>query len=153
MADYDNQSNGNDGDEIISTMPIHYSTSMDPHVHLHQFPLLTRRLMVPPKAAASGKRIRARVKPGVHRTEIHVPADTRPDVWNAERGNDLGQARLADDRERNQDIGFAKHREGDDVRLSEVRLASERVPHVGVYMLGVVREGVCRRHILSCQLC
>jgi len=149
-------------DPIISVLPICFSNSLTPHVHLHQYPLLTRPLQVPPSAAASGKRIKARLKPGVKRLEVHVPVDTRKEVWNAERSKELGSARAVDDRERNQDSagekgkGKGKERErererdgGDEHRLSEIRMRSEPVPHTGAYVLGIVRDGKLHLHPIS----
>ncbi len=134
-----------DDDEPVAVLPIHYSNALDGNIHLHQFPLLTRPLQVPPSAAASGKRIRARLKPGAHRLEIHVPVDTRTEVWNGERSKELGVARDVDDREKNQQQSTStskgKQREVEDPRLSEIRMRSEQVPRTGAYVLGVVREG------------
>lgn len=129
-------------DQLVTVLPIHYSNALDGNIHLHQFPLLTRPLQVPPSASASGKRIRARLKPGVRRLEIHVPVDTRPEVWNTERSKELGTARDVDDREKNQpSVPKGKQREGEGPRLSEIRMRSEPVPQTGAYVLGVVREG------------
>lgn len=128
-------------DEVVGVMPIHYANTLAPNVTVLQFPLLTRPLEVPPSAAASGKRIKARIKPNVRKLEVHVPADTRPEVWNRERATTLGAARLEDDRERNQEQK-AKQREGEQPRLSEIRLSSEEIPHAGTYMMGVVRNGM-----------
>lgn len=140
-------------DRVVSVLPVYYSNTLSPNVHLHQYPLLTRPLQVPPSAAASGKKIHARVKPGVRRLEVHVPVDPRPDVWNNERSKDLGEARLADDKEKNQESSLkGKQREGEEPRLSEVRMRSEQVPHNGAYVLGVVRDGkylICILFILK----
>lgn len=128
-------------DRLLSVLPIHFSNVLTPNVHLHQFPLLTRPLQAPPSAAASGKRIKARLKPGVRRLEIHVPVDTRPEVWNNERSKELGSARVEDDREKNQEVPKLKQREGEEPRLAEVRLRSEQLPQMGAYVLGVLRNG------------
>ena len=128
-------------DEVVGVMPIHYTNSLGPNIAVLQFPLLTRPLEVPPSAAASGKRIKARIKPNVRKLEVHVPADTRFEVWNKERAAILGAARLDDDKERNQESKM-KQREGEQPRLSEVRLSSEGIPHTGTYMMGVVRNGM-----------
>lgn len=129
-------------DRLVSTVPIYFSNTLAPNVHLHQYPLLTRPLEVPPTAAASGKKIRARVKPGVRRLEVHVPVDMRPEVWNHERAKDLGAARVADDKEKNEDSAVkGKQREDEEPRLSEIRMRSEQVPHNGAYVLGVLRDG------------
>jgi DNA-directed RNA polymerase-3 subunit RPC5 len=128
-------------DEVVGVMPIHYTNSLAPDVAVLQFPLLTRPLEVPPSAAASGKRIRARIKPNVRKLEVHVPADIRPEVWNRERAAILGAARLGDDEEKNQESKI-KQREGEQPRLSEVRLSSEEIPRAGTYMIGVVRNGM-----------
>ncbi|EIN13485.1 hypothetical protein PUNSTDRAFT_94563 [Punctularia strigosozonata HHB-11173 SS5] len=136
-----------DEDPVVTVLPIHYSDSLAPNVQIHQYPLLTRPLQVPPSAAASGKRIRARIKPGVKRLEVHVPVDTRQEVWNAEKGQALGHARVEDDREKNQEqqtsgaVG--------EPRLSEVRMRSEQIGQRGVYMLGVVRDGKLHLHPVS----
>ena len=114
---------------------------MQPNVQLHQFPLLTRPLEVPPSSAASGKRIHARIKSKIKRLEVHVPVDTRPEVWNSERSKELGAARGEDDKEKNQETGSMKLKEGEEPRLSETRLRSEQIPQAGAYMLGFVREG------------
>ena len=128
-------------DRLVSVLPIHFSNSLSPNIQLHQFPLLTRPLQVPPSAAASGKRIRARLKPNVKRLEVHVPVDSRTEVWNAERSRDLGTARTQDDKEKNQELTKLKEREGEEPKLTEVRLRSEPIPQVGAYVLGVVRDG------------
>ncbi|KAJ7900130.1 Sin-like protein conserved region-domain-containing protein [Mycena olivaceomarginata] len=112
------------------------------------FLLLTRPLQVPPSAAASGKRITARLKPTVQRLEIHIPADTRAEVWNTDRGRELGAARIDDDREKNQE-SKGKEREGQEPRLSEVRMRSEQIQQKGAHMLGIVRDGQLHLHPIS----
>lgn len=131
-------------DELVTVLPIHYSDSLSPNVQILQYPLLTRPLEVPPHAADSGKKIKARLKPGVRRLEVHVPVDTRPEVWNKERAIELGAARAEDDKEKNQEpTGKLKQREGEEPRLTEIRMRSEEIPQTGVYMLGIVRDGEC----------
>jgi len=127
-------------DRIVSVLPVHISNNLAPNLQLHQYPLLNRPLDVPPSAALSGKRIRARLKPTTRRLEVHVPVDPRPDVWSAERSKELGVGRMDDDHEKNQ-VSGSKLKEGEEPRLSEVRYRSEEIPHVGAYMLGVVRDG------------
>jgi len=121
-------------------LPIHYSNRLAPTIHIHQFPLLTRPLQVPPSAALSGKRIRARIKPAVRRLEVHVPADTRPEVWNSDRAKVLGAAQMEDDKEKNQNSLKGKLKEGEEPRLAEVRMRSEQIQQRGVHMLGIVRN-------------
>ncbi|KAI0094727.1 DNA-directed RNA polymerase III subunit Rpc5 [Irpex rosettiformis] len=135
-------------DRLISVRPIVFSNKLSPHLHLHQFPLLTRPLQVPPSAAASGKRIQARLKQNNKRFEIHVPVDNRSEVWNAERSKELGAARLEDDKEKNQEPK-QKYREGEEPRLSETRLKSEQIPQVGTYVVGVIRNGKLYLHPIS----
>lgn len=130
-------------DELLVSLPIHYSENLHPNLHLHQFQLLTRRLEVPPTAASAGKIINARYKPNAGRYEIHVPNDVRPEVWHAARGQSFGTARYQEDREEAtlHDTKF-KEKEAPEMRLNETRLISDRVPHAGEYVLGVVRDGV-----------
>ena len=127
-------------DEVVGIMPIHYTNTLAPDVVVLQFPLLTRPLEAPPSAAASGKRVKARIKPNVRKLEVHVPADTRSEVWNKERAAILGAARSDDDKEKNQEPKV-KRREGEQPRLNEIRMSSEEIPRSGTYMLGVVRNG------------
>jgi len=105
-------------------------------------------LEIPPSAAASGKRIKARIKPNVRKLEVNIPADTRPEVWNKERAAILGAARLEDDKEKKQE-SKVKQREGEPPRLSEVRMSSEEIPRAGTYMLGIVRNGRLSLHPIS----
>ena len=127
-------------DRIVSVLPIHLSNNLAPNLQLHQYPLLNRSLEVPPSASVSGKRIRARLKHTTRRLEVHVPVDPRPEVWNAEKSKELGVGRMEDDKEKNQ-VSGGKLKEGEEPRLSEVRYRSEEIPHVGAYLLGVVRDG------------
>lgn len=131
-------------DELVSSIPVRYSNKLS--LHVHQFPLLTRPLQVPPSASASGKRITARIKPKVRKLEVHVPADTRPEVWNNQRGYDLGVAQLADDREKNQE----QKKEGDEEpRLTDIRMRSEQITQKGVYLLGIIRDDELHLHPIS----
>lgn len=70
-----------------------------------------------------------------------MPVDTRPEVWNTERGRDLGAARLEDDKEKNQEQVKPKQKEGEEPKLSEIRMRSDQVPQIGAYVLGVVKRG------------
>ncbi|KAF9044861.1 hypothetical protein BDZ89DRAFT_1089789 [Hymenopellis radicata] len=101
---------------------------MDVDDEVVHIPLLTRPLQPPPSAVASGKRVKARIKPGVHRLEVH----------------ELGAARVEDDREKNQ--ASAVKDEKDPPRLSEVRLQSEPVHQNGAHMIGIVRNGELHLH-------
>lgn len=132
-------------DRIVTVLPIRFSNSLSPNIHIHQYPLLTRPLQVPPSAAQSGKKIKARIKPKASRMEVHVPVDVRPEVWNKERGEELGYARAKDDAEKNAD-----EKESTDHRLTEVRMRSERIQNRGAYVLGVVRDGAL--HTLHLRL-
>ncbi|KAH9175328.1 DNA-directed RNA polymerase III subunit Rpc5 [Lactarius sanguifluus] len=135
-------------DHVVSVLPVHLSNNLAPNLHLHQFPLLNRSLEVPPSATLSGKRIRARLKPTARRLEVHVPVDHRPEVWNSEKSKELGAGRLEDDKEKNQ-LDSNRVKENEEPRLSEVRFRSEAIPHVGAYMLGVVRNGALHLHPLT----
>lgn len=127
-------------DDLVSVLPIHYTNGHVPNIQIHQYPLLTRPLQTPPSAVLSGKHISARIKRNVHRLEVHVPADSRPEVWNVDRTKELGVARAEDDREKNQETQ-GKERVGEEPRLSEIRLRSEEILQRGVHMLGIVRAG------------
>ncbi|PPQ67353.1 hypothetical protein CVT24_011536 [Panaeolus cyanescens] len=129
-----------ENDELVSVLPIHYSNSLNPDIQIHQFPLINRPLQVPPSARLSGKRITARIRPKARRLEIHVPADTRPEVSNLEKLKEFGRARLEDDREKNQEPKI-KMQDDEDPRLSEVRLRSEEIPQKTVSILGIIRDG------------
>jgi DNA-directed RNA polymerase III subunit RPC5 len=138
-------------DRIVGVLPIQLSNNLAPNLQLHQFPLLNRSLEAPPSAALSGKRIRARLKPTTRRLEVHVPVDTRPEVWNTEKSKELGAGRSEDDKEKNQ-VDGRKLKEGEEPRLSEVRYRSEEISHVGAYMLGVVHDGESLVHCMWAKL-
>jgi DNA-directed RNA polymerase-3 subunit RPC5 len=127
-------------DPVVARLSVRLSNTLEPQMHVQQFPLLTRPLLVPPPAAAAGKKIKARLKPNTHRLEIHVPVDTRPEVWNQDRASSLGTAQVEDDRLKNQETATGKQR-GEEPRLSEVRMQSEMIPPRGVYMLGIMHDG------------
>ena len=135
----------NEKDQLVSVQTIHFCNALAPNIQIHQFPVLTRPLQVPPSAAMNGKRINARIKVKAQRLEVHVPVDTRPEVWDKEKGKVFGAARVEDDRENNQDMvaGKGKGKEGDEPPLCEVRMQSERVPQNAAYVLGIVRDGEC----------
>lgn len=126
-------------DELITVLPVHFTNALSPNVQLHQFPLLNRPLQVPPSAQMSGKRITARIKPGIRRIELHVPADTRPEVWGSDKSRDFGAARIEYDAEKRQERKGLK--EGEEPRLREIRLQSEQLPQRGIHMLGIIRNG------------
>lgn len=143
-----------DGPRLVQTIPIRISNAVEPEVEVHQFPLLTRPLQVPPSAQESGKRIRARSKPQTGRYEVHVPADTRPDVWNQDRAREHGAARGEEDAEEGPGpaatTGKTKHKEEPPARkLAEVRMRSDATADRAVYMLGVVRDGELHLHPVS----
>lgn len=129
-----------ENDELLSVLPIHFSQSLVPNLQIHQFPLLTRPLQVPPSAALSGKRIKARIKPQTRRLEIHIPIDTRPEVYNAEKSKGFGSGRQEDDREKDSQSNF-KVQDNEEPRLVDVRLKSDEILHRGTHLLGVVRDG------------
>ncbi|KAJ1311117.1 hypothetical protein OPQ81_009618 [Rhizoctonia solani] len=149
-----------ENDTIETTLPIYLSNSLNQNLHIFQYPLLSRPLEVPPSAALTGKRIKARYKAKAGRYEVHVPNDTREEVWNVERGRELGQARADEDAEEagagaGAEEGSTKgkkrdyereEREKEEKRLGEVRLKSEKLDSTGVYMLGVVRHGKLYLH-------
>lgn len=130
-----------ENDELVSVLPIRFSHSLAPNLQIHQFPLLTRPLQVPPSAVLSGKRIKARIKPQTRRLEIHIPIDTRPEVYNVEKSKGFGAGRQEDDREKDLQAGI-KNQDDEEPRLSDVQLRSEEIPQRGAHLLGVVRDGV-----------
>ncbi|KAE9410952.1 hypothetical protein BT96DRAFT_952799 [Gymnopus androsaceus JB14] len=77
--------------------------------------------------------------------EIHVPADTRPEVWNGERGHEFGKGQLDDDREKNQERK-GKGREGEEPRLAEIRMRSEEITQRGAQMLGILHNNQLHMH-------
>jgi DNA-directed RNA polymerase-3 subunit RPC5 len=140
-----------ENDELVSVLPIHFSDALATNLQIHQFPLLTRSLQAPPSAVLSGKRITARIKPETRRLEIHVPMDTRREVYNSEKSKELGAGRVEDDREKDQE-GTERYRDNEASRLSEVRLRSEEIPHRGAHVLGIIRDGSFVNSIILCPL-
>jgi DNA-directed RNA polymerase-3 subunit RPC5 len=122
-----------DTDPVVSRIPIQLSQVLDPHLQLHQYPLLSRPLQVAPSALHAGKMISARCKPLADRIEVHVPFDTREEVWNQQRGLEYGDARAEEDGK--------KPSPREESRLEELWLRSERVPQRGTYMIGILHGG------------
>ncbi|KAG8797679.1 hypothetical protein FRC16_008642 [Serendipita sp. 398] len=128
-------------DPIVSVIPIQLSSILDPNLQLHQYPLSSRPLEVPPSARDAGKVITARIKPLAERIEVHIPFDTREEVWNQRRGFEYGDARREEDGKK--PSGREEH------RLEELRLRSEKVPHRGTYMIGLLRGDRLHLHPIS----
>lgn len=129
-------------DPVVAILPVHFTTVLTTNLHLLQFPLLYRSLRVPPSAAESGKRIRARYKPRAGRLEVQVPVDVRKDVWNPDKGLEYGRARAEEDAEPNNSEKKKPKETEKEHRLNDVTLRSEKIVQRGDYMLGMVRDGV-----------
>jgi hypothetical protein len=119
-------------DTVVASLPIYLSTALVPNVQLYQYPLLQRPLQAPPSAKTAGKKINARFKPETDVIEIHVPFDTREDVWNKKQGREYGQHRAEEDGQR----AISK----EERRLDDLRLKSERIREGAAYMVGVIRN-------------
>ena len=119
-------------DTVVASLPIYLSTALVPNLQLYQFPLLQRPLQAPPSAKIAGKKINARFKPEADVIEIHVPFDTREDVWNKKQGREYGQHRAEEDGQK----AITK----EERRLDDLRLKSERIPEGAAYMVGVIHD-------------
>jgi len=119
-------------DTVVASLPIYLSTALVPNLQLYQYPLLQRPLQPPPSAKIAGKKINARFKPETDVIEIHIPFDTREDVWNKKQGREYGQHRAEEDGQK----AISK----EERRLDDLRLKSERIREGAVYMVGVIRD-------------
>jgi len=119
-------------DPVVASLPVYLSTALVPNLQLYQYPLLQRPLQVPPSASVAGKQIHARLKPEADIIEIHVPFDTRDDVWNKKQGQEYGQYRAEEDGQ--------KTTSKEEKRLDDLRLKSERIREGAAYMVGVIRD-------------
>jgi DNA-directed RNA polymerase-3 subunit RPC5 len=130
-------------DPVVASLPIYLSTGLAPNLQLYQYPLLQRPLQVPPSAKVAGKRINARFKPETDIIEIHVPFDTREEVWNKEKSREYGQSSREEDGQ--------KVTSKEEKHLDDLRLRSERIQERAVYMVGVIRESelACLSHFRS----
>jgi DNA-directed RNA polymerase-3 subunit RPC5 len=141
----------NDPSRPVAVLPVYFSDELDPDLHLHQFPLQARALQVPPSAELAGKPIKARYKPNSRRTEMQVPLDVRADVWNAERGVQLGEARAESDLPRpsgdaGRNVPASSLPSISGQRLNELRLRSEHVPGNASYAIGVLKDNAIYLH-------
>jgi DNA-directed RNA polymerase-3 subunit RPC5 len=147
-------------DAVVARIPIRYTDVLGSNVQLHQFPLLNKQLQVPPSAELAGKKISARRKPDCGRMLIQLPLDVRPDVWNQEKGYELGKARAEGDQQTAADIGAEPSIAAGEIpvtnvnghqqqRLNFARLKSEQVAHRGSYTLGALKDGVLYLHPIS----
>jgi len=128
-------------DPVVASLPIYLSTALLPNLQLYQYPLLQRPLQVPPSAKLAGKKINARFKPETDIIEIHVPFDTREDVWNKKQSREYGQYRHEEDGH--------KTTSKEEKRLNDLRLKSERIREGAAYMVGVVRDNQLHLHRIS----
>ena len=119
-------------DTVVASLPIYLSTTLVPNLQLYQYPLLQRPLQVPPSAKVAGKKINARFKPETDVIEIHIPFDTREDLWNKKQGREYGQHRAEEDGQK----AISK----EERRLDDLRLKSERIREGAAYMVGVIRD-------------
>ncbi|EJU01864.1 hypothetical protein DACRYDRAFT_107599 [Dacryopinax primogenitus] len=144
-----------DPDAPIATIPIHLSNRLAPNLSIHQFPLLTQ-LRVPASAEAAGRKIKARHKPKSGIVEVRLPLDTREEVYNEERGNELGLGREEEEAESSASgIRRKKKSRSDEEihkRLDEVRLVSQSVKGAKprtTNMVGVLRDNTLYLHPLE----
>jgi len=126
---------------VVASLPIYLSTALVPNVQLYQYPLLQRALEVPPSAKIAGKKINARIKPETDIIEIHIPFDTRDDVWNKKQSREYGQYRHEEDGQK----AISK----EEMRLDDLRLRSERIRDGAAYMVGVIRDNQLHLHRVS----
>jgi DNA-directed RNA polymerase III subunit RPC5 len=133
----------NKSDSLIASIPIILSNNS---LHLHQFPLLARPLHAPPSARLAGKKITSRRKDEAGRMEIHLPLDLRQEVWNKERGLELGNARAQGD-----SVGQQEQDQDQEHRLTHLRLRSEQVADrsTNSYMIGILHDDVLHLHPIS----
>lgn len=136
-------------DPVVAILPVHFTTALASDLHLLQFPLLYRSLRVPPSAAESGKRIRARYKPRARRLEVQVPVDVRKEVWNPDKGLEYGRARAEEDVEQNISEKKKSKEPEKEHRLNDVTLRGEKIVQKGDYILGMVRDGHLHLHPIS----
>jgi len=132
-----------DPEAPIATIPIHLSNSMAPFLSIHQFPLLTQ-LRIPASAEAAGRRIKARHKPKTGLVEVRLPLDIREEVYNEDRGKELGIGRDGEEVESSSSRRKKKSRDDEEShkQLDEVRLVSQRVKGAKqrtTNMIGVLR--------------
>jgi DNA-directed RNA polymerase-3 subunit RPC5 len=130
-------------DPVVASLPIYLSTALLPNLQLYQYPLLQRPLQVPPSAKLAGKKINARFKPETDIIEIHVPFDTREDVWNKKQSREYGQYRHEEDGH--------KTTSKEEKRLNDLRLKSERIREGAAYMVGVVRDSKLYCYSIACN--
>jgi DNA-directed RNA polymerase III subunit RPC5 len=130
-------------DPVVASLPIYLSTALAPNLQLYQYPLLQRPLQVPPSAKTAGKRINARFKPETDVIEIHVPFDTREDVWNKKQGREYGQFRHEEDGQ--------KATSKEEKRLDDLRLKSERIREGAAYMVGIIRDSELSCFCIVCH--
>ncbi|KZO98350.1 hypothetical protein CALVIDRAFT_535428 [Calocera viscosa TUFC12733] len=144
-----------DPEAPIATIPIHLSNSLAPYLSIHQFPLLTQ-LRVPASAEAAGRRIKARHKPKTGIIEVRLPLDTREEVYNDDRGKELGVGREAEEAESSSASSRRKRKARDEEemqkRLDEVRLVSQRTKGTKqrtTNMIGILRGDKLYLHPLE----
>ncbi len=133
----------------VAILPIYYSNELEPHLHLHQFPLQGRSSGASIRRPQLENRSRRAARFNSRRTEIHVPLDVRADVWNAERGVELGEARAEADNARPEGeshAGGGGPSSTPSSRLSELHLRSEQLPVNASYAIGILKDNAIYLH-------
>lgn len=145
--------------DLIASLPVYLSTSLDPATALHvfQYPIFSKDtpLPVPAQARQAGLNETIRWRPKANRVEIELPIDDRPSVYDSEKGRRLGKGAKVE-----KEIGNGKlkkesgsgrsGREEEGIKnqqppkLRKTRLESNEVPHTTGYMIGVIRDGELR---------
>ncbi|CED84553.1 RNA Polymerase C (III) 37 kDa subunit [Phaffia rhodozyma] len=171
--DPDSDSDSDDEDTVEHEIPVYLSHALGKNLHLFQFPV-TDNVEVPERAAEKGWKISARWKPNAKRFEMEIPLDTRQEVYDRERGEELGEgARLLfekelavaaaranagsslsgskkkkkEDRERE----AMASREGPKKSLQHIKLRSQLVPDQTSYMAGCMKDGALYLHPITHQ--
>lgn len=141
-----NDGHTDDDDEIAYTMPIYLSHHLSPSLQLFQYPLHDRPVAPSPYAQSQGKVITARVKEAVERVEVVVPVDTRPEVWDEEKAQEMGFQHNPDDVK-----PFKKGKSASEPKdqTASVKLISEPIPHVTSYFGGLIHNDALHIHPIS----
>ncbi|PWN51070.1 hypothetical protein IE53DRAFT_386587 [Violaceomyces palustris] len=154
---------------MIASLPVYLSTSLLPSskLSIFQYPIYPRErpLPVPASAASRGLKVTCRWRPVANRLEVELPLDVRDEVYNYEKGVEMGEGaemvrakQAAQNEMYNQASGGGgadgksgskrekKEKEAERLRdsgpkkLDKSRLDSIEVPNATNYMVGVIRD-------------
>ncbi|RKP05395.1 hypothetical protein THASP1DRAFT_19859 [Thamnocephalis sphaerospora] len=146
----------NDADEVLCEFDVHFASGLAGQLHLLQHPVRLRRY---------GRGIEpteAQYRPQANRLQFELPVNTSQQAYDADRGRELARAVGESQRSKKDEnsattararrhganggaTGMDLDESQSDPIMERVAIGSVPMPMMTNYMVGVLRNGKCRR--------